>query len=150
MGASEKNLLIRRLMVEDADDMSRIEAAITKSSAKTDFRRIIEEQILKEEETASFAAEIDGKVVGYMISYIVYAGFGLDKSAWIATLGVDPKYMGQGIGKALGRAIFSFYEEKQIKNIYTSVRWDSVDLLSFFKTLGFDRSNFINLRKTFE
>jgi hypothetical protein len=27
------------------------------------------------------------------------------------------------------------------------VRWDSTDMLSFFKTLGFDRSNFINLRK---
>ena len=30
---------------------------------------------------------------------------------------------------------------------FASVRWDSVDFLPFFKTLGFDRSNFINLRK---
>jgi hypothetical protein len=30
---------------------------------------------------------------------------------------------------------------------FASVRWDSVDFLSFFKTLDFDRSNFINLRK---
>ncbi|RPJ10835.1 MAG: GNAT family N-acetyltransferase, partial [Desulfobacteraceae bacterium] len=40
--------------------------------------------------------------------------------------------------------------EKGIKDVYTSVRWDSVDLLSFFKTLGFDRSNFINLKKSLE
>jgi len=33
-------------------------------------------------------------------------------------------------------------------NVFTLVRWDSADMLSFFKTLGFDRSNFINLRKT--
>ena len=92
-------------------------------------------------------AVIDGKVVGYMISYIIFGGFGLEKSAWIATLGVDPKFMGQGIGKKLAEEIQAVYQEKGINDIYTSVRWDSVDLLSFFKTLGFDRSNFINLRK---
>jgi N-acetylglutamate synthase-like GNAT family acetyltransferase len=82
-----------------------------------------------------------------MISYTVYAGFGLEKSAWIATLGVAPKFMGQGIGKRLAEEILCVYRERGIRNIFTSVRWDSVDLLSFFKTLGFDRSNFINLRK---
>ncbi|MFO7600874.1 MAG: GNAT family N-acetyltransferase, partial [Candidatus Desulfacyla sp.] len=70
--------------------------------------------------------------------------------AWIATLGVDPKFMGQGIGKKLAEAILAVYREKGINDIYTTVRWDSVDLLSFFKTLGFDRSNFINLRKDLE
>jgi hypothetical protein len=51
------------------------------------------------------------------------------------------------VGKKLAEEIFRVYLKKGITNIYTSVRWDSVDLLSFFKTLGFDRSNFINLRK---
>jgi ribosomal protein S18 acetylase RimI-like enzyme len=142
-----ENLVIRKIRLEDADEISRIQAGIIKSPANTDFRRIIEGQVRKEDEEASFVAEIDGKVVGYMISYIIYAGFGLDKSAWIATLGVDPKFMGQGIGKELAEEILKFYSERDIKHILTSVRWDSVDLLSFFKTLGFDRSHFINLRK---
>jgi len=47
----------------------------------------------------------------------------------------------------LAEEILEAYRKKGINDIYTSVRWDSVDLLSFFKTLGFDRSNFINLRK---
>lgn len=142
-----ENLVIRKIRVEDADEISRIQAGIIKSPKDTDFRRIIEGQIRKEGEEASFVAEIDGKVVGYMISYIIYAAFGLDKSAWIATLGVDPRFMGQGIGKELAEEIFKFYSQRNIKHILTSVRWDSVDLLSFFKTLGFDRSHFINLRK---
>ena len=142
-----ENLVIRKIRVEDADEISRIQAGIIKSPANTDFRRIIEGQVRKEDEEASFVAEIGGKVVGYMISYIIYAGFGLDKSAWIATLGVDPRFMGQGIGKRLAEEILSFYRERGIRHVLTSVRWDSVDLLSFFKTLGFDRSHFINLRK---
>jgi ribosomal protein S18 acetylase RimI-like enzyme len=63
---------------------------------------------------------------------------------------VDPKFMGQEIGRALAREIFTFYESRGIKSIYTSVRWDSTDLLSFFKTLGFDRSNFINLKRVLD
>lgn len=146
MNNLSQKLVIRRIRPEDADEISRIDAIITKSPDRTDFRQIIEEQLRKDED-ASFVAEIDGRVMGYMISYTIYAGFGLEKSAWIATLGVAPKFMGQGIGKRLAEEILQVYRERGIRNIFTSVRWDSVDLLSFFKTLGFDRSSFINLRK---
>jgi len=141
-----ENLQIRKIKAEDASDISQIQSAITKSSPTIDFRQIIEQQVRKDEDV-SFVAEVDGRVVGYMISYIMFGGFGLEKGAWIATLGVDPKFMGRGIGKKLAEEILAVYREKGINDIYTSVRWDSVDLLSFFKTLGFDRSNFINLRK---
>ena len=141
-----ENLQIRKIRAEDASDIGSIQAAITKSPTNIDFRQIIEDQVRKDED-ASFVAEIGGRVVGYMISYIVFGGFGIEKGAWIATLGVDPKFMGQGIGKKLAEEILAVYRKKGINDIYTSVRWDSVDLLSFFKTLGFDRSNFMNLRK---
>jgi ribosomal protein S18 acetylase RimI-like enzyme len=68
-----------------------------------------------------------------MISYIVFGGFGIQKSAWIATLGVHPKYMGQGIGRLLAEKLLNIYREKGIDHIFTTVRWDSVDLLSFFQ-----------------
>ena len=141
-----QGLRIRKINLEDAKELERIQSLITKSSSKTDFRKIIKEQLNRDKDV-SLVAEVNGKVVGYMISYLIYAGFGLDKSAWIATFGIDPKFMGQGIGKRLAHEIFKIYKKLGIKNIYTSVKWDSVDLLSFFKTLGFDRSEFINLRK---
>ncbi len=140
------NFIIRSIKIEDADDIASIQASITKSPAKIDFRQVIEEQIQSDKD-ASFVAEVDNRIVGFMISYIVYGGFGLEKSAWIATLGVDPQFMGQGIGKRLAKEILRACRDMGIKHVFTSVRWDSVDLLSFFKTLDFDRSNFINLRK---
>ncbi len=141
-----QGLKIRRITPEDAKDLERIQSLITKSPSKTDFKKIIQEQLNRDKDV-SLVAEVDGKVVGYMISYMIYAGFGIDKSAWIATFGIDPKFMGQGIGKRLAQETFKIYKKMGIKDIYTSVKWDSVDLLSFFKTLGFDRSEFINLRK---
>jgi ribosomal protein S18 acetylase RimI-like enzyme len=131
---------------EDANDLSRIDAAITKTPARVDFKRIVEEEV-KRAVDASFVAEVDGKVVGFMISYVTSGNFGADKCAWIAMFGVDPKLMGQGIGQKLADEIFKFHKSKGITDVFTSVRWDSTDILSFFKTLGFERSNFINLRK---
>jgi len=141
-----ENFHIRRLKADDADAITEIYAAITRRSVEPDFKRVVEGHAQNGEE-ACFVAEHEGKVVGFMISYILTAGFGMPKSAWIATLGVDPNYMGQSIGASLAEEILNHYRAQGVENVYTSVRWDSSDLLSFFKTLGFDRSNFINLRK---
>jgi len=137
---------VRRLRKEDARALARIDAAITKIPSRLDFERIVGKEI-EQESDASFVALINRKVVGFMISYITSGNFGADQCAWIAMFGVDPKYMGQGIGIRLAEEIFQYYKEKGIVKIYTSVRWDSTDILSFFKTLGFERSDFINLRK---
>jgi ribosomal protein S18 acetylase RimI-like enzyme len=144
-----KNVHIRRLEKEDAEEISTIYAAITRNPVSVDFKRVVEDHAHRDD-GACFVAEVDGKVVGFMISYILTAGFGMAKSAWIATLGVNPDHMGQGIGAGLAEEIFAFYRTQGIGNVYTSVRWDSTDMLSFFKTLGFDRSNFINLCKVLD
>ena len=137
-------ILIRRIRKDDGDKISRISAAITQTPVKINYSEIAAMEARKAED-ASFVAVVNDEVVGYMISYIVSGLFGVEKSAWITMLGVDPKCMDQGIGKRMAEEIFAFYMEKGIKNIFTSVRWDSTDLLSFFNTLGFDRSSFINL-----
>jgi ribosomal protein S18 acetylase RimI-like enzyme len=143
------DVIIRRLRKEDGEDINRIDAAITKTRSKLDFKRIVEEEVEKAVD-ASYVAELRGKVVGYMISYVTSGNFGADQCAWIAMFGVDPKIMGQGVGQRLAEEIFKFHKGRGIKEILTSVRWDSTDILSFFKTLGFERSNFINLRKTLD
>ena len=141
-----KGLLIRKLQIDDAESICRIQESITKEPITIDYRKVAEEEA-KNKDGVSFVAELDGKVVGFMITYIIYGGFGLEKSAWIGVFGVEPKYMGSGIGKRLAKEIFDVITERGIKNIFTSVRWDSTDLLSFFKSLGFDRCEFINLKK---
>ncbi|MBB5348711.1 N-acetylglutamate synthase-like GNAT family acetyltransferase [Desulfoprunum benzoelyticum] len=56
--------------------------------------------------------------------------------------------MGKQIGTRLAREIFAFYKDQSITNLYASVQWDATDVVSFFKTLGFHRSDFINLQKS--
>jgi ribosomal protein S18 acetylase RimI-like enzyme len=140
-------LHIRKLKVEDVDNVRRIFSAINKSNISIDYLQLIQEKIGRKKDI-NMVAEIDGKPVGFMFCEIISRGFGLlEETAWIVMFGIDPNFMGQGIGKRLAEEIFSLCTKKGIKKIYSSVRWDSVDLLSFFKTLGFDRSDFINLEK---
>jgi ribosomal protein S18 acetylase RimI-like enzyme len=141
-----ENVLIRRLRVEDVENIGSIQERITKTPVNDEFLGIVREYAQKPD-NACFVAEREGRIVGFMISSILSGIFGVERSAWISILGVDPKFMGRDIGKAMAAEIVRFYEERGIRHIYTSVRWDSTDLLSFFKTLGFDRSDFINLRR---
>ena len=144
-----EKILIRRMKTADAEAIGKIDAAIDKRPTRLDFKQIVPEE-LKRREDASYVAEIKGKVVGFMISYITYGNFGAERCAWIARFGVEPKRMGQGIGKRLAEEIFKVCQEKGVTEIFTSVRWDATDILSFFITLGFGRSNFINLWKKIE
>ena len=141
-----KNIIIRRLKEDDAEDISRILKSITKDPGTLDYKSVIKEEV-KKKDGISFVAEVEGKVIGYMITYVLYGGFGLEKNAWIRLFGVDPKYMGEGIGKKMAGEVFKAFEKINVTHIFTSVKWDSTDLLSFFKSLGFDRSKFINLVK---
>jgi ribosomal protein S18 acetylase RimI-like enzyme len=144
-----EDLSIRKLHIEDAESICRIRESITKEPSTVDYRRAAEEEA-KNKDGVSFVAEIDGKVVGFIITYIIYGGFGLEKSAWIGLFGVDPKYMDRGIGQKMAQKAFVVLKKNGIQNIFTSVMWDSTDLLSFFKSLGFKRCEFINLKRTID
>jgi ribosomal protein S18 acetylase RimI-like enzyme len=141
-----KTIKIRKMMVKDLPQIVMIEEAITKAEVSQKKKGFLRDHIQKEC-GVSFVAYIEGQVVGFIISEILTNSFGLDQSGWIENFGILPQYMGQGIGRTLAGHLFEVYRKKKIFEIYTSVRWDSVDLLSFFKSIGFDRSRFINLYK---
>jgi ribosomal protein S18 acetylase RimI-like enzyme len=149
MDSADKIATIREMRPEDSGGIARIYTEITKKPVEADFDKLIHAHAVGKD-SACFVAELDGKVIGFMISYILTLGIGIDKSGWIATLGVDPRHMGQGVGGRLAEESFKFYKAQGITRVYTSVRWDSTDLLSFFGKLNFERSDFINLTKTLE
>jgi GNAT superfamily N-acetyltransferase len=102
---------------------------------------------LRKREGVGFVAEKEGQVVGFIIGEIKGEGFGLEKSGWLEVVMVHPRHMGTGIGYAMASKLFDDFRKRGIRDVHTSVLWDAVDMLSFFKSLGFDRSTFINLIK---
>jgi ribosomal protein S18 acetylase RimI-like enzyme len=141
-----ENITIRKLNAADADGVLRIYKSITLQSGDINIEEVIADRALKGND-ACFVAEHEGRLVGFIVSYLLTSSFGIQQSAWIPTFGVDPDYMGHGIGKKLAEAVFNYYRAKGVRNVYTSVRWYDTDVLSYLRTLGFDRSEFINLQK---
>jgi len=141
-----ENVTVRKLNAADADGVLRIYKSITLQSGNIDIEEVIADRALKGTD-ACFVAEHQGRLVGFIVSYLLTGSFGIQQSAWIPTFGVDPDFMGHGIGKKLAEAVFNYYKAKGVRNVYTSVRWYDTDVLSYLRTLGFDRSEFINLQK---
>lgn len=95
----------------------------------------------------SVVAESNGNVVGFMFGTIREWMFGVEKSGWIEILGVEPEYMGKGIGKELGETMLKKFRDRGATEVYTSALWHSGDMLAYFKSLGFSRSELVNLNR---
>jgi len=140
------NAKIREMIVNDIPHVCRIYETITKRKIPKRWLSDLREHIKKNKKD-SLTAIHDKKVVGFIIGNIKTLEYGLEKSGWIVMLGVDPKFMGHGIGKALGKKLMSHFRKEGCRHVYTSVKWDWTDLLAFFKSIGFKRSEFINLER---
>ncbi|MHB8762863.1 MAG: GNAT family N-acetyltransferase [Deferrisomatales bacterium] len=135
---------LREFGQTDIPEMVAIQRAITKKRVPRTWTRMVERH-LESGHGLGFVALRDGKIVGFAIGEVKGEGFGVPQSGWIEVVGVDPHAMGEGVGKAMIEKLLESFRRKKITNAYTAVRWDSVDMLSFFKSVGFGRSDFINL-----
>jgi len=140
---------MRKITPKDVPHVSEILESIMKKKVSKVWLQSIE-AYLKKQDVIGFVALKDGEVVGFIIGEIKGPGFGIEKSGWIVVIGVCPRCMGIGIGQTLAKKLFDYFKKKGVQDVFTSVRWDSVDMLSFFKSIGFDRSDFINLGKHIE
>ena len=147
MDTVNSRVTIRRMKLEDTKAVSHIYSLITQNTVDENFKKRIQDHTAPDEHEAPFVAELDGEVIGFMISYVLKVGFEAERSAYIATMGIHPKHMGQTIGVAMINEVFDFYKSRNITRVYTSVRWDATDILSFFKTVDFGRSKMINLKR---
>ena len=140
---------IRPITSEDVETVVQIQEAIIQRKVAPDWINLVKLQLDKPEGVGLVAVS-GSEVIGFMFGQIKHGDFGLEHSGWIEMFGVNPKAMGQGVGRALAQAAFDWFRQSGILNIYTAVRWDSGDLLAFFKSIGFSLSNFINLKTRLE
>jgi ribosomal protein S18 acetylase RimI-like enzyme len=92
---------------------------------------------LRRDPQSSQVAEIDGKVVGFMLADVRAGEFGLEEpSGWIERFGIDPDFRGRDIGTALFSAIAAHFRELGASRIRTlAIQSDAV--VGFLTRLGF-------------
>ena len=145
---------IRPLSLDNIKDIVRIEKRIEEKLGIINEERM---EYLKEatryniersDPMMSLGAELDENIVGFIIGEIRIWEFGIgEKTGWIRILGVDPDFQRRGIGRKLGEALLEHFERRGIKRVRTMAEWYTGDLISFFKSLGFNMLNMIPLEK---
>jgi GNAT superfamily N-acetyltransferase len=92
------------------------------------------------------------------MGYVSGWEFGVpDTIGWIDTLGVDPAYQRQGIGRALFTALIENFKhsgkektpESKIEGVnvvYTLTNWNDWDLVQFYNAMGFKKGEMLNLK----
>jgi len=145
MGLKEQ-VKIRALDYRDLDDIVEIDKLVLGKERRDYWLMKIE---LSEQRSpmASLVAEVDGKVVGFIIGDASGWEYGVpDTVGWIDTIGVHPDYQKRGIATLLFREIVANLRKVGVDTVYTFVEWRSWDLLRFFDRMGFEKGDMIHLQ----
>lgn len=146
MGSFLDRLVIRTMTEQDLDAIVDIDTKVLGERRREYWYN----KIIKQKDTrpadVSLVAEIDGKVVGFILGAISGWEFKIPTNiGWIDTIGVDPDYQNRGIAKLLTTKLIQNLKKYNVDTVYTLVNWNDWDLLQFFHKMGFTRGEMINL-----
>ena len=96
---------------------------------------------LRRDPDASQVAEVDGKVVGFMLGELRAGEFGLEEpSGWIERFGIDPDQRGKDLGKQMFAAMCRHFKGRGAVMIRTLADRKETGVTGFLDALGFKPS----------
>ncbi len=98
----------------------------------------------------SFVAEVDSKIVGFVMTQLVYLMIPFTEVCIIQGILVHPKYQEQRIGSKLMEGLLDHCQTEGINRIRALIPEGNAEVRQFAEWHGFRRSNIINFDKTFD
>lgn len=140
------NVTVRRMRTQDAEAILRIDEKITGRPHEAQYEsRIID--ALTRNPLGCLVAEVEGKIVGFILGDIRGWEFAIPKSGWIEIVGIDPDYHGKGVARVLIEKLDVYFRNQNVERVMTMINWNDAGLVGFFRAVGFERSEFIILEK---
>ena len=94
-------ILVRTMREGDLDAIVAIDALATGRRRPSYFELMLQRAIKQASLQISLVAELDGRVVGFLIGSLYYGEYGVvEPTASVDAIGVDPRYRGHRVGKA--------------------------------------------------
>jgi len=142
---SSSSPVIRTMVPSDLDRIVEIDIKILEKP-RPEYWEMKLELVEKRSQISSLVAELDGKVIGFIIGGVSRWEYGVPENiGWIDTIGVDPDYQKMGIAKILFAEMTDKLKKMGVDTINTFVTRRDWVLLKFFKSLGFQKGDMINL-----
>src|SRR5512144_2291770 len=112
---------IRPMDALDLGSITRIDERITGSYRPDLWERRVTYYLRRDPES-SRVAEVDGKVVGFMLGDVRAGEFGIDQpSGWIERFGIDPAYRGRDLGKQMFDGVVGHFRREGATKVRTLV-----------------------------
>jgi ribosomal protein S18 acetylase RimI-like enzyme len=143
--ASLKLPVIRKMISADLDRIVEIDTEILEK-ARPDYWELKLDMLGKRGQISALVAEMDDRVVGFIIGGASRWEYGVpDTVGWIDTIGIDPEFQRQGLAKMLFAEMTANLKRMGVETLYTFVTRRDWVLLKFFKNVGFQNGDMINL-----
>lgn len=135
-------VLVRTMRQDDLNATVTIDAAASGRRRPRYFELMLQRSITQAGLQISLVAEVDNRVVGFVIGSLYYGEYGLaEPSASIDAISVDAQIRGKNVAKALMRQLRLNLGALRITTLRTEVSWDDFGLLGFFRSQGFKPSS---------
>jgi ribosomal protein S18 acetylase RimI-like enzyme len=136
--STDAGIAVRKLRASDLEDVVRIDAKNT-GKARRDYYRIKLGRVLEDTSVQmSFAAELDGAMVGFLFASLFYGDYGQPETiATLEAIATHPELERRGVASALWCQFLRNVKALRIDTVRTEVDWQSLNLLTFFHHLGF-------------
>ncbi len=147
---SSSSPVIRTMVPSDLDRIIEIDIKVLEKP-RPEYWEMKIELMEKRSQISALVAELDGKVVGFIIGGASRWEYGVPENiGWIDTIGVDPDYQRKGIAKILFTELTDNLKKMGVDSIITFVTRRDWLLLKFFNSLGFQKGDMINLELDIE
>ncbi len=144
----QKKVYMRKLDKNDLQSIVGIEERVTGMARPEYWARRIELAESIRPHWASIIAEIENRVVGFLVGGSGELEFGLPgRVAWIDMIGVDPVYRSQGVGRALIEEFTAWADYHGVKTIFTLIDNGNMEMEQFFGGVGFTRGKVLHFQK---
>jgi ribosomal protein S18 acetylase RimI-like enzyme len=132
---------VRTMREGDLRALIAIDRRITGRERSVYFERRLAEALHQSDVRVSLVAEREGGPVGFIMARVDFGEFGrIEPTAVMDTIGVDPDYRDQGIGRALISQLLINLMTLRVEHIRTEIDWRDRDLLGFLDRCGFRHS----------
>lgn len=103
---------------------------------------------IRRDPDAPQVAELDGKVVGFMMGEVRGGEFGMDEpTGWVEFFGVDPSARGREIGRRLLEALVAHFRDRGARVARTMVREQDQEIAGFLRANGFTPARVLPLER---
>ena len=144
----KKEIYVRNLEKRDLAAIVSMEERQTGVARPAYWEKRIEISEAIRSHWASLVAELDNRVVGFLLGRAGELEFGLPGTvAWIEIIGVDPAYRRRGIAQKLVEQFAESAEDHGIKTIFTLVNSSQREIQQFFSRLGFAHGKMLHYQK---